>query len=940
MKTKTFFIVTSILLFAINTYGADYVYKDTDSRIAITTGIPDGELRSIRFDTGGGTPIAQQSVKNGDKISLPERPTKAGWVFVGWYTDPAASIRMWDFRNDTVSETMTLYAKWVQVDEKHRLLNAYASAEELKNPYVAATLQALGTLSEDQRTLTLPEGTTVYIAPGVYWTDLTYRQGFPFDDSGFVIDPPNIGLTLLGADISFIGLTADAKDVHICGNRGEGGAKGLGASGSWYTLALSTGFRGENITIANYSQEDLVYPRDPSQNISKRIDSKNHAEVLRAADPAIDRMYFENVRFIGYLNMMAGFSPARAYFKDCTLQCTDDAIFDGQMNVYENCTFYLYDSHPTFSAARAGNINAILGCTMIGMPQMTHSYLSLAKMSRPGNGAEATSIYAIIDTEFLGRIESVEWENKVPEDTRHAVSNNTIGADKRSLVISPSEPQTSVTYTDEALKAFKVGDQYNVYNLLKGTDGWDPKGQNSPDWAPYANLPYRFLVGSTGKVLYSDQTGENNRIILTAAPAPASSVDISRVVWEYDTDLLNGEADLSAGTLTLTAKPNRTGAIRDTFVNCTLPNGISAGVTLRIRPVPVPAPVLTSPVITIGQDRATLGYTLDQPGYKDVSMIEWYRETGPATTNGVHIGTMKNDGAGLFVDEPFKTYTLSKYDVGSYLRAVITPKYEFSPAAASSITVYTNRAITADDVKEQSLYTDFKNLFIAKESHRTTTGRWFFDMENESGEPWGWGIGTNGSDGIWGLMNNTRVLEPPRFVFGQSGTYGDMSLTLNYSSGKVEGQGFGGSGCYMDIFVKYDPVTRRGYGLRMERVPASSNATLWTLYQYDETTQTALTTGILTAAFMPQSTLTLSVTGNTLRVAASTQSVKTPLQTQDNLPSIVDLSWTDPAGMLGKNTFGGFGFRIYNSGNSSYTYGAGTNNCVMLHDVKVDAVEK
>lgn len=898
-----------------------------------------GQNYTVRFDTGGGTPVASQTVKAGNTIEVPARPTQAGWVFVGWYTDPAAEVYMWDFLNDSVSKTMTLYAKWLQVDEKHRLLNAYASEEELKSPYVAATLQTLGELSADQRTLTLPEGTTVYVAPGVYWTDLTYRQGFPFDDSGFVIDPPNVGLTIRGENLSFIGLTAEAKDVHICGNRGEGGSKGLGATGSWYTLALSTGFRGKNITIANYSQEDLLYPRDPSQSISKRIDSKNHAEVLRSATPGIDRMAFENVRFIGYLNMMAGFSPTRAYFKDCILQCTDDAVFDGKMNVYENCTFYFYGNNPTYSASGSGTINALLGCTIIGMPQMTHTDLSLAKSSR-GNGATASSIYAIIDTEFLGRIETVKWENNVREDARHSVYNNTLGENKTPLVISPSQPQTSVTLSGEALKAFKVGDQYNVYNLLRGTDGWDPKEQNTLQWAPYTNLPFRFLIGSSGKILYSDQTGEENRVVLTPAPAPAASVNVSQIIWQYDTTLLNGEINPSTGVLTLSARPNCTGAIIETSVTAVLPSGLSAGVTLSIRPVPVAAPLLAAPAIEIAPNRVTLSYTLDQLAYRDVSRIEWYRESGPTTTNGIHIGTMRNDEAGLFVDDPYKEYTLSKYDVGYYLRAVVTPKYEFSPAANSSLTLYTSRAITVDDVRDTSLFTDFENLYFTNENHLTTIGRWFVDSEDKALEPWGWGIGTNGADRIWGLMNNHNRDQNARLVFGQPDQYGDMSLTLNYSTGKVEGQGFGGNGCYLDIFVKYDPITRIGYGLRVERVPASTSATLWTLYRYNDASQTALTTGLLTAAFMPQSTLTVSTTGNTLRVMASTQSERTPLQIQQNLANTVDLSWTDPTGELGQNTFGGFGFNIINSGRSSYTYGTATNNCVMLHDVRIDAMKK
>jgi uncharacterized repeat protein (TIGR02543 family) len=890
----------------------------------------------VTFDTDGGSEVDPQRVNAGDKLEVPERPKKEGLVFVGWYTDKTTSVHMWDFLNNTVVGSMTLYAKWVQVDEKHRLLNAYASAEELENPYVAKTLQTLGTLSENQRELTLPEGTTVYVVPGVYWTDLTYKEGG-------VIAGPNIGLSILGENISFLGLTEDATDAIISGNRGEGGETGLGANGSWYSLGISSGFHSENITIANYAQEDLVYPRDPSQNMKKRLDSKNHAEVLTRANGtgAPDKLYFKNTRFVGYLNMMLGLAPTRAYFKDSFFQLTDDSIFAGGVNVYENCTFHFFGNHPSVNGAGNGGVSVLLGSKIIGMPQMTSTDVYLAKQSS-AIGPNANGIFAIIDTQFTGRIESVEWENVVREDARHFVSNNTIGEEKKPLVISPSQPQTSVTLTGNALNAFKVGEEYNVYNLLKGNDGWDPKGQYNAEWEPYANLPYRFLIEAKGKTMYSDKTDNTNRAVLTPAPAPADSVDVKNTVWSFDTNLLNGTVDAETGVISLTAKPNNTGAIVKTIVTGTLPSGISAGATLYIRPTPVPEPVVTAPGIDISENLATLSYTLDQLGYKDTSVIEWYREKGPDTTNGVHIGTMRNDAKEFFVDEPYKNYALNKYDVGYYLRAVITPKYEFSSTGAP-ITVYTKRAVTVADVTEKSLYTDFKNLYFTNEDNTTTKNRWFFDRVSGTAVPWGWGIGTNGTDKIWGLQNNSGGTNT-RFVFGQTGNYSDMSMVLNYSSSKVEGQGFGGNGNFMDIYVKYDPATRVGYGLRVERTAAGgSNATIWTLYKYDGTNQTPLSQPIRTAAFMPKSTITVSVTGSTLHVQASTLSEKTPLQIQQNLPNSVDLSWTDETGALGNNNFGGFGIRINNSGNSSYDYagsGMTTNNTVMLHNVRVDATDR
>ncbi len=822
----------------------------------------------------------------------------------------------------------------LQLDETHRLLNAYATPEELANPYVAATLQTLGELSPDRRTLTLPAGTTVYIAPGVYWTDETFRQGFPFDDSGFVIAPPNVGLTLLGDGISFIGLTDDPDDVRICGNRGEGGAKGLGATGSWYTLAVSTGFRAENITIANYAQEDLVYPRDPSQNLPKRIDSKNHAEVLSGASRDIDRMEFRNVRFVGYLNMMAGFSPKRAYFKDCFFQCTDDSVFGGGINVYEHCTFHHFGSHPTWSGAQAGGINVLLGCELVGMPQMSHPFLSFAKNAAPGNGARASAIYAVIDCHFSGRIGEVIWENRIREDARYAVHGNTIGEPRRPLVISPEAPQLSVEYGAEALKAFKVGEEYNVYNLLKGDDGWDPKGQYRPEWAPYANLPYRFLLGYSGKELDSAARGEGNLVTLTAAPVPASSVDLRQARWSYDKNLLEGSPDASGATLALQAKPNESGAIIETPVECVLPNGVSAGVTLRILPVPVEAPVLTvDEPIRIRDGRAHISYTTDHSEYRDVSRIDWYRVTG---TEYIHVGTSRSDAEGLFLDDPFVDYPLTRDDVGYRLCAIITPKYAFSPEGLPCV-VETRRAVRARDVRTTALETDFKNVFIGTEDPVSTRGRWFFDKPEDGPDPWVWGTGSNGSDGRWGLCNNMRTDHPPLLVYGRDGRVGDMALTVDYSSSKVEGQGFGGSGCYLEVMVKYDPATRSGYGVRIERVPATTNGTLWTLYHFADGERTALTQGVLAAAFMPQSSLTVSVKGNTLRVSASTQSERTPLQLSENLPGRLDLSWTDPSGELGRNACGGCALRIYNSGTPGYRYNAASNNCVMLHRVRLES---
>ncbi|WP_229106762.1 InlB B-repeat-containing protein [Paenibacillus sp. 1001270B_150601_E10] len=68
----------------------------------------------VQFDTNGAGAIASQTVTEGTKMTEPERPTKEGYLFDGWYVDNGTFNQKWDFAVDTVSSNMTLYAKWTE----------------------------------------------------------------------------------------------------------------------------------------------------------------------------------------------------------------------------------------------------------------------------------------------------------------------------------------------------------------------------------------------------------------------------------------------------------------------------------------------------------------------------------------------------------------------------------------------------------------------------------------------------------------------------------------------------------------------------------------------------------------------------------------------------------------------------------------------------------
>jgi uncharacterized repeat protein (TIGR02543 family) len=70
---------------------------------------------TVSFNSNGGSEVAALSVNNGETIIEPAAPTKAAYVFGGWYKEDTLATA-WNFGSDTVSSDVTLYAKWTAVE--------------------------------------------------------------------------------------------------------------------------------------------------------------------------------------------------------------------------------------------------------------------------------------------------------------------------------------------------------------------------------------------------------------------------------------------------------------------------------------------------------------------------------------------------------------------------------------------------------------------------------------------------------------------------------------------------------------------------------------------------------------------------------------------------------------------------------------------------------
>ena len=71
---------------------------------------------TVTFDALGGTAVSSQELRYGDKIALPEPPSREGYTFDGWYTDEALTTA-WNFSEDIVSGDVELYAKWLPASQ-------------------------------------------------------------------------------------------------------------------------------------------------------------------------------------------------------------------------------------------------------------------------------------------------------------------------------------------------------------------------------------------------------------------------------------------------------------------------------------------------------------------------------------------------------------------------------------------------------------------------------------------------------------------------------------------------------------------------------------------------------------------------------------------------------------------------------------------------------
>ncbi|MCG7212083.1 LysM peptidoglycan-binding domain-containing protein [Paenibacillus mucilaginosus] len=722
------------------------------------------------------------------------------------------------------------------------------------------------------------EPMVIYIEPDVYPMNGTLT------DRGLYIDKDWVSL---------VGLSADARDVVLADNRGHtiGAQSPSGSSPAETLFVTGTGFHAENLTIGNYCNVDLVYPKDPSKNQAKRSSTITQAYAIGAGnkDKVLDKFTFKNVRLISMLDTLALGEVQRAYFQDSYVQGTDDYMGGGLIHVMKNTTLHSYTNKPIYAAGKHGM--AFIDSRW-EIEFADPGDLTLAK--------NASTLYLINNafTDLNGNLRSIQWAPYPAGHIRSYAYRTTLNG--KPYRILPEENGTELT--EDQLPA------YTVYNLLKGEDGWNPAGENTGSaGGAGGSFPANITMPESSTI----RTGEKGAE-LSAAIFPSAAPQ--HLTWSLDSDL----ALLSAkqgSKVTVEGKNTGEEPVQVT-VTAAAYNGIFNRTKVTVYPSYVDPPSFTEPPkLSLGSDGfAEVSYQLDlsYPGgtREDQSQITWYRVDDAQGSNPVEAAVTRDN-------RPSHTYTPTSGDVGRYLMAAVTPKHARS-LGGETLRAVSSRAITLEDLPgtgaaKYGFTTSFEQ-FPSAWQPELLPGTWTVDTHDPADQqtkwtpgaagkaPWAYAEGINGAAGGKGLITAERGA---RLLYTQNRPFGDMSVRLEANPEKTAGQGFGSpNGQYLEVYIMYDTASRSGYALRIERTTKYGIATDYTLYEYVNGAGRPISDPVSTTAFNPGAVIEVWTEGNMLYAKASSSSVQSSDQVKAGLPNEVSLS-----APIGGNAYGGLGIQ-------------------------------
>ena len=718
---------------------------------------------------------------------------------------------------------------------------------------------------------TIEKRMTVLVAPGVYWVD--------DPDDGFVRPerPANnpeedlYGMTINADWLHIVGLNNNKFTVVFAAARGQQ----QGSDGNFNLLRInSVGLMTENVTFGNYTNVDLNFPLDGSLpdkkklSRTKRFDAISQAQLFGGSN--VSNAIAINTAFISRLNL----APFKALYINCYVETTGHS---GGGSTYINSAIHLYGTN--FSGGTQFYNSDIY---LEPLPVSTSS----VAIYEQGFGDNANTSGRAIDTRIHRGASlinhplkpnmpaGISWSTRTPKDPTVRSYQYNVTLDGKPYVIQDHfTPGASVVIPENSdlLKAYRIEHEreivYNLQNILELSDF----SGNNAVYLPYANVPaisaaelsqgvakdYYRAIPRTANLTRegadeSIRTGSAS-VVFNASPEAGRSTGLG--VWTFAAYDYNSDNKLAIDPATKKYRPATYVSLiakdASVTVTSTLTGyeektilivakntlGIEAAILVKVQPKYIDPPAFKAegePKIVMvkdGKARLEYAYQIASVGLLDTSIISWYRVDAKGNAMPLIVSRL---------NKPEQEYVISAGDIGYFLMAEITPKYNVSELSATKKIVKSSHLITKNDVqikanasgkKLLSVETDFNNMPVDPQL-QIIPGTWT-RTNGQGGSGWIWvdGSTTQGAAGFPGLQTSSPDRQPRLHYQPVGNKFGDVTLTAKFAPNKSAGQGFGSAPDFLDIYIKSDgvrsdaiirgePGAINGYALRFQRLAA------------------------------------------------------------------------------------------------------------------------
>ena len=415
------------------------------------------------------------------------------------------------------------------------------------------------------------DGITVYIMPGVCWIDDPDDATVKVGKNGR--EP--FGMVVKCKNLHLIGKGERSEDVVLASQRGQTqGAIGNFTMFDFWCDRLEL----ENLTMGNYCNVDLIYPKNPRFNRKKRSDAITQAHVGYVHG---DSLIARRVRFVSRLNLNPLNGAKHSYYENCHFECTDDAL-NGNAT-YRHCNFDLYGQKPFLSTFGKGAL--FVDCDFNVKGENREMYF--CKQGGPVTVIDCR-YHAPSDDIYIG------WTAYPQPWLRCYQKNFTMNG--KPYVIGNRQPQNTLQPSFLNASLYEIpflAVNKREASLLTGRD--------------------TLLLSSTEDVVWRIETGYDKYVSL-------------KLVDERTVEVI---------------PTNNSDEMADFCIVAMTKDGREAACHLVVKPSKLPAPsFLEMPRIVRRGNQLVVEYALDLQGRRDESLITWYRDDVPVATS--HVSPARN----------------------------------------------------------------------------------------------------------------------------------------------------------------------------------------------------------------------------------------------------------------------------------------------------------